>query len=71
MFVLCGNLYGPLCANRHAQTFRNPKPDLLTLLEQSGGSDANGVRAKGDATKKKSRREKNVSTSLAKVARTD
>lgn len=42
------------------QTFRNPKPDLVALLEQSG-SDANGVRGKGDAGKKKARRDKAVS----------
>jgi hypothetical protein len=47
-----------------SQTFRNPKPDLVALLEASGpAGDANGVRgSKGDAAKKKSRnRDKNVS----------
>jgi hypothetical protein len=47
-----------------SQTFRNPKPDLVALLEASGpASDANGVRGgKGDAAKKKNRnRDKNVS----------
>jgi hypothetical protein len=47
------------------QTFRNPKPDLVALLAESGpAGDANGVRGgKGDAAKKKSRnRDKNVSS---------
>jgi hypothetical protein len=43
------------------QTFRNPKPDLVALLAESGpAGEANGVRGKGDATKKKGRRDKNV-----------
>ena len=41
------------------QTFRNPKPELLALLVESGSADANGVRGK-DATKKKNRKDKNV-----------
>jgi hypothetical protein len=41
------------------QTFRNPKPELLALLQESGAGDANGVRSK-DAAKKKNRRDKNV-----------
>lgn len=41
------------------QTFRNPKPDLVALLQESGPADANGVRSK-DAAKKKNRRDKNV-----------
>lgn len=41
------------------QTFRNPKPELLALLVESGGADANGVRGK-DATSKKKKRDKNV-----------
>lgn len=41
------------------QTFRNPKPELLALLQDSGSADANGVRSK-DASKKKSRRDKAV-----------
>jgi hypothetical protein len=61
------------CAlDKHAlmklQTFRNPKPDLVALLEASGpAGDANGVRVgKGDAAKKKSRnRDKNVSSALS------
>lgn len=46
-------------ADQFAQVFRNPKPDLMALLEQSGG-DANGVRGKSDASKKKARRDKAV-----------
>ena len=42
-----------------AQTFRNPKPELLALLQDSGSADANGVRGK-DASKKKARRDKAV-----------
>lgn len=41
------------------QTFRNPKPELLAILQESGSADANGVRGK-DAAKKKNRRDKNV-----------
>jgi transcription initiation factor TFIID/TFIIF subunit len=41
------------------QTFRNPKPELLALLAESGPAEANGMRNK-DAAKKKSRRDKNV-----------
>jgi transcription initiation factor IIF auxiliary subunit len=41
------------------QTFRNPKPELVALLAESGAADANGVRGK-DASKKKARRDKNV-----------
>jgi transcription initiation factor IIF auxiliary subunit len=41
------------------QTFRNPKPELLALLQESGSADANGVRGK-DAGRKKNRRDKNV-----------
>lgn len=44
---------------KHPVTFRNPKPELLALLQESGPADANGVRGK-DATKKKARRDKNV-----------
>jgi transcription initiation factor TFIID/TFIIF subunit len=46
----------------HTITFRNPKPDLVALLAQSGPTgDSNGVRGKGDAAKKKGRsRDKNV-----------
>jgi transcription initiation factor IIF auxiliary subunit len=46
-------------ANALLQTFRNPKPELLALLQESGAADANGVRSK-DAAKKKNRRDKNV-----------
>lgn len=42
-----------------AQTFRNPKPELLALLQDSGSADANGVRGK-DSSKKKARRDKAV-----------
>jgi transcription initiation factor IIF auxiliary subunit len=48
-----------LLANAPLQTFRNPKPELLALLQESGAADANGVRNK-DAAKKKNRRDKNV-----------
>jgi len=48
-----------MAIDRFAQVFRNPKPDLMALLEQSGG-DANGVRGKSDASKKKARRDKAV-----------
>lgn len=46
----------------HTVTFRNPKPDLVALLAQTGSTgDANGVRGKADAAKKKGRsRDKNV-----------
>lgn len=43
------------------QSFRNPKPELLALLEQSGpAGDANGVRGKGDAAKKKGKKNQTV-----------
>ncbi|KAF2015028.1 SAS complex, SAS5 subunit/transcription initiation factor IID, subunit 14 [Aaosphaeria arxii CBS 175.79] len=46
---------------KHTVTFRNPRPDLLALLAETGpAGDANGVRGKADATKKKGRRDKNV-----------
>jgi len=44
---------------KHQVTFRNPKPELLALLQESGSADANGIRGK-DAAKKKNRRDKNV-----------
>lgn len=45
---------------KHTVTFRNPRPDLLRLLEESGSAgDANGVRNKEAAAKKK-RKDKNV-----------
>ncbi|KAF2851815.1 transcription initiation factor-like protein subunit [Plenodomus tracheiphilus IPT5] len=44
---------------KHQVTFRNPKPELLALLQETGAADANGVRGK-DASKKKNRRDKNV-----------
>lgn len=44
---------------KHQVTFRNPKPELLALLQESG-SDANGVKGSKDAAKKKNRRDKNV-----------
>lgn len=46
-------------ANPPLQTFRNPKPELLALLAESGPAEANGMRNK-DAAKKKGRRDKNV-----------
>ncbi|KAJ8105078.1 hypothetical protein OPT61_g10398 [Boeremia exigua] len=48
-----------MLANAITQTFRNPKPELLALLQDSGSADANGVRGK-DASKKKARRDKAV-----------
>jgi transcription initiation factor IIF auxiliary subunit len=33
------------------QTFRNPKPELLALLAESGSADANGVRKSVDMEK--------------------
>ncbi|KAF2199551.1 SAS complex, SAS5 subunit/transcription initiation factor IID, subunit 14 [Delitschia confertaspora ATCC 74209] len=45
----------------HQVTFRNPKPDLLEILRESGsGGDENGVRGKGDPRKKGNRKDKNV-----------
>lgn len=50
---------------KHTVTFRNPKPDLLAILQESGpAGDANGVRGKTDAAKKKGRRDKNVCIAL-------
>ncbi|KAF2278658.1 putative Ran-specific GTPase-activating protein 1 [Westerdykella ornata] len=45
---------------KHQVTFKNPKPELLALLAESGPAGENGVRGKGDAGKKKGRRDKNV-----------
>ncbi|KAH7132639.1 yeats family-domain-containing protein [Dendryphion nanum] len=46
---------------KHTITFRNPRPDLLALLAETGpAGDVNGVRGKGDAAKKKGRRDKSV-----------
>lgn len=42
------------------QTFRNPKPELLALLQDSGSADANGVRSKDTSNKKRGRRDKAV-----------
>lgn len=43
------------------QTFRNPRPELLVALQESGpAGDANGVRGKVDSAKKKGRGNKNV-----------
>ncbi|CAI6332768.1 unnamed protein product [Periconia digitata] len=44
----------------HAVTFRNPKPDLIALLESSGGAETNGARGAKDSSKKKGRRDKTV-----------
>ncbi len=46
------------------QTFRNPKPELLALLRESGpAGDENGVKVKREEpAKKKSRKDKNVSS---------
>jgi transcription initiation factor IIF auxiliary subunit len=50
---------------KHTVTFRNPKPDLLAILQESGpAGDANGVRGKTDPAKKKGRRDKNVCITL-------
>lgn len=53
------NLLAAHTANTAKQTFKNPKPELLALLSDSGSADANGVRGK-DASKKKARRDKAV-----------
>ncbi|KAF2269916.1 SAS complex, SAS5 subunit/transcription initiation factor IID, subunit 14 [Lojkania enalia] len=46
---------------KHTVTFRNPRPELVALLAESGPAGAeNGVRGKGDAAKKKGRKDKNV-----------
>jgi len=46
---------------KHTVTFRNPKPELLTALRESGpAGDENGVRGRKDDPRKKSRKEKNV-----------
>ncbi|KAF2740170.1 transcription initiation factor TFIID subunit 14 [Polyplosphaeria fusca] len=46
---------------KHTVTFRNPRPDLLRLLEESGpAGDANGVRGKEAGAKKKRNKDKNV-----------
>jgi len=53
----------------HPITFRNPKPDLITLLSQSGSTgDANGVRGKGDAAKKKGGRGRDKNVDMEKLA---
>ncbi|KAL2357441.1 transcription initiation factor-like protein subunit [Cryomyces antarcticus] len=45
---------------KHVITFRNPKPELLAILKESGPvGEENGVKGKADAAKKK-RKEKNV-----------
>lgn len=45
----------------HTVTFRNPRPELIELLKESGppGGEENGIRSK-DTGKKKSRKDKNV-----------
>jgi len=46
---------------KHTITFRNPRPELVSLLAETGApGDANGVRGKNDAAKKNRKREKNV-----------
>lgn len=59
MFAPSARLVFRSSADCHVQVFRNPKPDLVALLEQTGG-DANGVRGKTDPSKKKVRRDKAV-----------
>ena len=46
----------------HKQTFRNPKPDLVTMLAESGPTgQENGAAAKVEPPKKKAaKKEKNV-----------
>ncbi|KAF2838299.1 SAS complex, SAS5 subunit/transcription initiation factor IID, subunit 14 [Patellaria atrata CBS 101060] len=45
----------------HSITFRNPKPDLVAILKESGGGgDENGVKKGADSARKKSRKDKNV-----------
>jgi len=46
---------------KHQVTFRNPKPELLKILSQTGPTNENGVSKKAVTDKKKSgKREKNV-----------
>ncbi|KAF1983224.1 SAS complex, SAS5 subunit/transcription initiation factor IID, subunit 14 [Aulographum hederae CBS 113979] len=47
---------------KHTITFKNPKPDLIAALQESGSvGGENGVRGKGaDAGKKKSRKDRTV-----------
>ncbi|KAF2181946.1 SAS complex, SAS5 subunit/transcription initiation factor IID, subunit 14 [Zopfia rhizophila CBS 207.26] len=46
---------------KHNVTFRNPRPELLALLRESGpAGDENGIRGKADASKKKKGRDRNV-----------
>lgn len=52
---------GEINANKR-QTFKNPRPELVSLLAETGApGDANGVRGKNDAAKKNRKRDKNVS----------
>jgi len=49
---------------KHVVTFRNPKPDLLAALAESGSTGAaggeNGVRKGAESAKKKSRKDRTV-----------
>ena len=48
---------------KHVVTFRNPKPDLLAALAESGSTGAageNGIRKGADSAKKKSRKDRTV-----------
>ncbi|KAF2103480.1 SAS complex, SAS5 subunit/transcription initiation factor IID, subunit 14 [Rhizodiscina lignyota] len=44
---------------KHTITFRNPKPELMKLLEESGPLE-NGVKGKANEGKKKQRKDRNV-----------
>lgn len=58
---------------RRLQTFKNPKPDLVALLAESGPTgQENGVQGRRDETqKKKKSKDKNVSLSLRTMRRTE
>lgn len=54
------NFQKELYESKHTITFRNPKPDLLKALEESGPTE-NGVKGKAAAEKKKAKKDRNVS----------
>lgn len=55
-----------LTTSSSTQTFKNPKPELMERLRQSGPvpGDANGVTPSKEAAKKKGRKDKSVSLFL-------
>ncbi|KAF2000961.1 hypothetical protein P154DRAFT_575664 [Amniculicola lignicola CBS 123094] len=55
---------------KHTITFRNPKAELVALLNESGpAAEANGLRGKADTTKKKGgRKDKNPQVDMEKLA---